>query len=350
MKRIATLFAMTVLASAAAQAAPTVDLTGKGWATYGNGNSYSLPLNGLEVMSGPGQIDVFTKLGLGANGQLPNSTPGMDDAYDTPQANNIEGFRMGAGNEPGGGAQGWWDRDGWWDATIASINTKVDLLKEKLVFFFANNETGGAGTDNLAAWARIEITNKNTGLIGRVELTNDADEDGISVYSPPTSPFDPRLFGDANAYLDNGNGPVLADFLQSGGAVCIDINGLPQLCDGSEAQKVEHNLGGDRAAYAIVFPKLDAWIAQIVDNPNNNLNDYAIHVDFRLGCGPEGPFPQVSQGGNTECDGQYALNGGDEKVFLGTQLRDDVVIPAPATLALVGLGLLGIGLRRRVAA
>ena len=46
--------------------AATVNLTNKGYVTYGDANSYSLPLNGLEVKSGPGQIALFTKLGLGA--------------------------------------------------------------------------------------------------------------------------------------------------------------------------------------------------------------------------------------------------------------------------------------------
>ncbi|MFX6483952.1 hypothetical protein ABTG06_19580, partial [Acinetobacter baumannii] len=41
----------------AAHAAPTVDLTNVGWVTYGDARSYSLPISGLEVMAGPGQID-----------------------------------------------------------------------------------------------------------------------------------------------------------------------------------------------------------------------------------------------------------------------------------------------------
>ena len=72
-------------------------------------------------------------------------------------------------------------------------------------------------------------------------------------------------------------------------------------------------------------------------------------MDYRLGCGPEGAFPQVPAGGNkTECDPNYAINGGSEKVFIGT-LENIQVVPEPTSSALAALGLLGAfgALRRR---
>ena len=57
---------LTAAATCAAMVSPAAafDLTGGYYMTYGDANSYSLPINGLEVMAGPGQIDLYTKLGL----------------------------------------------------------------------------------------------------------------------------------------------------------------------------------------------------------------------------------------------------------------------------------------------
>ena len=336
------------LAIAALVAAPvfslaaTINLTGKGYVTYGDANTYSLPLNGLEVLSGPGQIDMFTKLGLGANGQLGNGQSGMDNAFDTPQANNIPGFRMNAVNEPGG-TEGSWDRLGWWDATLAAMNSKLNLLMNSIVFFFANNETGGGSSANLAAWARVEVSQISTNtVLGRYDMTNDVDHAGQGYGPPPAGGG--VLMGNPGLFTSNGAEPFVSDFLMSGGDVCL--NGVGQLVDCSGLNvvtRVQHNLGGDRAAYAIVLPEMDALIAGLASTPGANLNDFAIHVQYRLGCGLEltqagGSFPQVLQGQSTECNASYALNGGDEKVFLGTQLLPNVV-PEPGSLALVGLAL-----------
>lgn len=330
-----------------AQAA-TIDLTGKGWVTYGDANSYSMPLSGLEVMAGPGQIDQYVKLGLNPSGQLGNAQPGMDDAFQTPTANIVEGFRTGIVNEPGGGsAEGSWDIVGWWDATFAALNAKLDLLANSLVFFFANNETGAPGSDNLAGWARIELSqiSSNT-LLGRFDLTNDTAHDGQG-YGPPPAGGGVPLGNPAN-YTSNGAEPFVSDFAMSGGDVCVNGVGLPVDCgDPGAGTPVQHNLGGDRAAYAVVFPEMDALIAGIISNPLSDLSDFALHVNYRLGCGFEmAGFPEVQQGGNTLCDPTYALNGGDEKLFLGTQLLpgnpNPPNVPEPATLGLLLLGMLGL--------
>jgi hypothetical protein len=332
----------------------TIDLTGAGWTTYGDGNVVSLPASGLEVMSGPGQISLTVKLGLGANGQQGNAA-GMDSAFDTPNPNNVSGFRMSADNEPV--TTGTWDRVGWWDASLASINTALDLLKNSIVFFFANNETGEGDTANLAAWSRVEVTRiSDDALLGRYDLTNNGGgygtpiTSGLGIGAPLGGGV---VLGDVNNFSSSGAAPVLNDFLRAGASVCVYTagpqSGLPVACPAVSDPNIteyQHNLGGDRAAYAIVFPELDALLAGLANG--GNLGDYAIHVDYRLGCGPEGTFPTAGSGKNAECLGNYALNGGDEKVFLGTQLlATNEQVPEPATLMLLALGLLGLGFARR---
>lgn len=344
------LLAMALLSASIGSQA--IDLSTANYVTYGDGQSYSLPLNGFNVKGSCGQISMMTKLGLQCNGQQSNGQAGMDDAYLTPSANTDDSFSTTVDPDPNG-IEGAWDKADSWDATLAALDTQLDLTNNSMVFFFANNETGAEITDNLAAWARITIEDLGTNsTLGMWDLTNDGGGYGTINEPFPTGIGGGTFFGDPGAYTSDGSDPEVSDFLRSGGNVCINDLGLVTDCDnpfdywndGSDPLDhividEEHNLGSNEAAYAVIFPELDDYIAGLISG-GKDLSQYAMHVDFRLGCAING-FPTVSQGSNTECDPDYALNGGAEKVWIGTQ--DSIVrVPVPATLALFGLGLLGL--------
>ena len=336
---------LTAAATCTADGLPAdADLTGAYYATYGDANSYSLPINGLEVMAGPGQIDLYTKLGL--QSQLGNPIAGMDDAFDTPSANNIEGFRMGSGNEPGSASRRQLGPHRLVGQLPGGPQHSLDLSRNAPVFFFANNETGYG--DNLAGWARVELTHNGV-VIGRYDLTND-DHDPTERAARLRRPAGRRrVAAPATRWPTSSATPrtaprLVTDFLMSGGLVCADASGMVD-CSQPPPLRVPAQPGGRPGRLRDRFPGAQRQTGRRARHPrlqrqsgwNETLANYALHVDFRLGCGPEGAFPQVPAGGGSACDPDFALNGGRRKVFIGT-MENVQRVPEPASAALAANG------------
>ncbi len=383
---------LPLMVGATPSAFAAFDLTGIGYVQYGDAQSYSLPIaciqvnqayNGCDfnVGSTPGLIKDLVVLATGSSGAPVNTNfAGMDNAYSTPtgvRGSNF--FQTGGLDFPVGGAVEYpsadpgqvsaftGDRSNSWDTTIGALNTF--LQGDSPVFFFNNNQTKSDGTasESLAAWAQITLRDSLGNLISWTNPLTGLVEDAIFDFTNNNKPYNlvsqgggGTFLGNVGGYTSDGSGPDgntndNTDYVLSGGAICVAGGPVPVPvpCGSPGASApIDHNLGADHAAYAIIFPELNLLLAQLI---SAEMFDFVMSVDFRFGCDP------LLFGTNKDaeiCTGALSghgknLNNGYEQLFLA---RVSAVPPPPppgvanpGSLALMAGGLLMLGgmLRRR---
>jgi len=307
---------------------------------YGDAYSYSLPIlanyydilvggnkNPFEVDSTPGAIKDLIVVATGATGvDLNTNFDGMDDAYATPSGDSgSPSFNTGY-SEPDQVSAFTGDKTGSWDTRLSSLSDFLGTGQVP-IFYFNNNQisSGDAINQNLLIWGQIALSDDQDATRTRYfDLTNNNGFGGIP------GPF-------SNVYAYNSPGPSAGfpqeptalngsqkDFILSGGQLCVNnTSGDVVPCGSPNSHAINHNLGADSAAYAAIFPELNALLM----DPNFGGYD-VMSIDLRM---------------------RY-LNNGFEQVFIGAGEVQGPPVPEPGTMVLLGMGMLGLAIygKRRI--
>lgn len=354
-----------------------LDLTGIGYVQYGDAQVYSLPIANLQVgapnnpgspfyvQSAPGQIQDLVVIATGASGGPVNTNfLGMDNAYPTPSG--VSGspyFSTPSVADPGGIGEFTGDRAPTWDSTLLAMRNF--LAGEQMIVFFNNNQinSGASSLQSLASWGRAWVTNEalpGSPVVGNFfDLTNsttgpalgDVLTNGANPYALPPANGGTFL-GDVTDYTSQGRAVYAGnnsatDYVLSGGQICVNTSGpipVPVVCGSPGASApINHNLGANQAAYAILLPELNALLASLFSLSDTELANYALHLEIHLGCDPR----TLDLADCTAAPWGRSLNNGFEQIFIGTATSVIIQVPEPGSLALLAMALLGLAVAVR---
>ena len=265
-----------------------------------------------------------------------------------------------------------------WSGTPSLVALNTFLAGKAPVFFFNNNQEKSLGTaaETLAAWMQVSVewTDSNgDDQVAYFDLTNNNGK-----YALVTEGGGGKFLGNVATYANTtGAGPDGSsndntDYVVSGGAVCVATGGgntptpvpcgsvlsydppgipgtqtLADLGFTEVSTGINHNLGADHAAYAILFPELNVLLADLAAKGI----DGVMHVDLRLGCDPTlfGTNAKATICTGTDIGWGKNVNNGYEQLFIGRAVQPPPVVSSPGSLGLMAGGLMAAGalLRRK---
>lgn len=340
--------------------ADVIEFEDIGYVQYGDAQSYSLPIAQIQddctspgcayrIASSPGHIQDLIVVATGTNNNPVNTNfTGMDNAYSTPTGKSGSNFfSTGTVADPTAEPNFSGDADGTWDSTLAALKSFLD--GEKMLFMFNNNNLNGGNLQSLAAWMQITLTNSSNEVISTYDLTNNN-----SPYDLVSQGGGGTYLGDVTTYTSDGSDPDgnsndNTDYVLSGGPICINTDTpvpIPVPCDGSGVLPVSegpinHNLGADEVAYAVLFPELNAELEGLFESLTElELDQYTMNIDLRLGCDPAlfGAATDENCSGDISGYGKN-INNGYEQLFISSYsdgiITTTTVVTEPSSLLIM---------------
>lgn len=293
------------------------------------GDSNCIPSGPLPVAANAGftknQLQVFT----GENGgDQTTNTPNplvASNVADNPFASPSGGdgnLLFGSAASPETAPSFTGDRTGKWDVTIGAL--RGYLGTNDLVFIFDNSQQGNTVGNWLQIWGRAEVVDTAGAVKACYQLSTDGP--GCVARTNPTgvgAPGDPANGSYVVTYTaycvskgptaSNGNTPYGVEFdlgLANNDTYCGNKNGY--FVDGNDGSAAADNAAFSKGLNDFVFA------------PTTNAG-WLLSLDVRT----------------------FNNNGGGETLFICSDCKVSQQTPEPASLALLGLGLLGLVASRR---